>query len=169
MIKRHQQSDDEQRPEITLTVYDRGSFGILELVLPSLTVTVRLLARHVKVLLVLDSALRADEHLAAAFRGLRSNEQIANAYAHTQGDQFAYDEFAYVPGPQAMAAYRAQIHKLIREASPPGFRAPPLFETIRSVGVRLIDRIEVIDLSASLPERLLAEINGLPPTQQSRA
>jgi hypothetical protein len=147
VIERHEQDHhDEPRTKVTL-IHDHCSFGVLKVESDGITIKIRLLARHVKVLIALESAMRADEDLDDEFRGLRSNEQLADAYAHTQGDQLAYDPLAYTPGPQAMAAYRAQIHKSLREASPPGSPAVRLTETVRGAGVRLVHRIEIIDLS----------------------
>ena len=144
MIERHEPSRyDEPRPKITLVVYDRDSFGLLKLELSGITIKLRLECRHCRVLLALESALRADADLDEEFRGLRTNEQIADACARGQGHPFAY-----TPGPNAIAAYRAQIHHLIRKATPEGFKAPRLIETVRAVGVRLIDNIKIVDLSA---------------------
>jgi len=137
---------DESRPRITLVRHDRDSFGILKLEWPGVTIKLRLECRHCRVLIALEFALRADAELDEEFRGLRTNEQIANAYAQGQDNRLAY-----TPGPQAIAAYRAQIQRSIRKAMPEGIKAPRLIETVRTAGVRLIDNIEIIDLSARHP------------------
>jgi len=144
MMERHERNQlEEPRPRITLIIYDSGSFGLLKLLLFGILVKLRLECRHCRVLLALVSALHEDADLDDEFCGLRTNEQIADAYAQGQGSPFAY-----TPGPNAIAAYRSQIHRLIRKAMPEGFKAPRLIETVRGAGVRLIDNIKIVDLSA---------------------
>ncbi|MDP6542418.1 MAG: hypothetical protein QGH60_00420 [Phycisphaerae bacterium] len=144
MIERHEHNRyDKPRPKVTLLVHDRDSFGLLKLQWPDVTIKLRLECRHCRVLLALEAAMRADAELDDAFRGLRTNSQVADAYAQGQGDPYAY-----TPGPKAIAAYRAQIHRLIRSVMPEGLKAPRLIETVRTAGVRLMHNIEIVDLSA---------------------
>jgi len=103
------------------------------------TITVQLEGRHVKVLLVLNDALKLDKDLDEAARGWMDDKLIAEAY--TRGDTYTL-----APTPQAIAAYRAQINRLIREATPQGFEMPRLFINKRCVGVRLIQKLVVIRL-----------------------
>ncbi|MDP6545004.1 MAG: hypothetical protein QGH60_13525 [Phycisphaerae bacterium] len=132
---------NKQRPKIKLTMLDRKSFGILELTFLTVTIKVRLQNRHVKILLALNDALHDDEGVNEEFLGFRKNKEIALAGAQAK--------FDYTPSILTVAAYRAQIHNAIRRAAPAGFQVPPLFETVRSGGVRLTGRIKVIDLSAT--------------------
>ena len=138
MIERHENRCDEPKPKITL-IYDRSSFGLLKIKYHGLTIKVSLHQRHVKILVFLNRALDEDEDLDEEFRGLRTNAKIAESY--TEGDQFGY-----TPSGNAIAAYRSQIHRRIRDASPNGF-PHRLMRTVRGAGVRLIDSIEVIELS----------------------
>lgn len=103
------------------------------------TITVQLEGRHVKVLLVLNDALKLDQDLEEAARGWMDDKLIAEAY--TRGDKYTL-----APTPQAIAAYRAQINRLIREATPQGYETPTLFINKRCVGVRLIKKFVVIRL-----------------------
>lgn len=137
----------ESRPKVTLVIHDRDSFGLLKLEWPGVTIKLRLECRHCRVLITLEFALCADADLDEEFRGLRTNEEIADAYARGQGNRFVY-----TPGPAAIAAYRAQIQRSIQKAMREGIKAPRLIETVRAAGVRLIDHIKIIDLSARHPK-----------------
>ena len=148
MTERHEPRHyAESRPKITLVIHDRDSFGLLKLEWPGVTIKLRLECRHCRVLIALEFALSADADIDEEFRGLRTNVQIGDAYARGQGNRFAY-----TPGPNAIAAYRAQIQRSIQKAMPAGIKAPRLIETVRTAGVRLIDHIEIVDLSARRPE-----------------
>jgi len=142
VIERHENQNryDETGPAITL-IHDRGVFGLLKIELPGATIRVRLHQRHLKILVFLNGALVEDENLDEEFRGLRRNAEIAESYAKS-------DRFAYIPGPKAIGAYRSQIHRLIRDATPEGFTPLRLMQSVRGAGVRLIHKIDVIDLSA---------------------
>lgn len=118
--------------------------GFLELPLPDgSTISIQIEGRHVKVLLVLNDALKLDQYLEEAARGWMDDKLIAEAY--TRGN-----ECALAPSPQAVAAYRAQINRLIREATPQGYEPPKLFISKRYVGVRLIQKLVVIRLRSNV-------------------
>lgn len=138
MIDRNENSYDPSRPRITL-MHGRGSLALIKLVWLGIIYKVRIYQRHLKALLFLHRALAQDEGMDEEFRGLRTNAEIAESYAEN-------DPFGYVPSEQAIAAYRSQVHRLIKKVVPPDC-PHRLMRTVRGAGVRLIDGIEVIDLS----------------------
>lgn len=102
---------------------------------------VELEGRHVKVLLVLNDALKEDEQkpdLEEVGRGWRSDENIAEAYGEGEKE--------YRPEPESIANYRSQIRDRIRRATPPEFDEPELF--IRKTGTgkrRLVKKLVVVN------------------------
>jgi len=138
VTERHENSYAQSRPKITL-IHGRGSVALMKILWLGIIFKVCIYRRHLKALLFLNRALAQDEGLDEEFRGLRTNAEIAESYAEN-------DPLGYIPSAQAIAAYRSQVHGLIKKAVPPGcpYR---LMRTVRGAGVRLIDGIEVIDLS----------------------
>jgi hypothetical protein len=131
----------EDRLAPTLTIFGPEGIGFLTLNLPNgRLVSIELEGRLVKVLLVLNDALKKDENLDERMRGWRTDRQIAEGC--TRGDPRAY-----VPEPQAIRAYRSLTNRCIRRATLGGCRPPVLFRSKRLIGVRLVRRIVVIDLS----------------------
>ena len=127
-------------PAPTLFLFAPDGGGLLKLSLADGSkIAVRLYGRHVKVLLSLNNALRMDNDLDEAARGWMSDEGIAEAYA-------CGEPRVIPPTQEAIAAYRAQINRLIRENTPAGLEAPRLFATQRCVGVRLTEEIIIVDL-----------------------
>ena len=126
-------------PKLFLFGLDGG--GLLKLTLQDdLTIAVRLYGRHVRILLALNEALQLDKDLDEAVRGWMTKEQLAEAYG-------CGDPLMLPPTPEAIAAYRSQINKLVRQETPVGLAPPGLFDSQRCVGIRLAQEITVIDLS----------------------
>lgn len=133
--------DDERDGILTLMLIlpGRGGMGWLKVILmDGWAVSVRLEGRYVKVLLILNDALRAgcDWGLDEVVLGWRTDAQIADIYGS--------DDLVIPPEALTIRAYRSQIHRRIRQAMPAGRRAPRLFLSERDVGVRLVQAIEVI-------------------------
>lgn len=140
---RRDDSHDCGLPAPELMVFSRGGMAYLKVFLTvGLAIMIRLCERQAKVLRILNEALTRDEEdgLDEEVRGWMTNEQIAQAFPFG-------DPRGYVPEPEAIAAYRAQINRLIKESTPPQHKPPVLFRTERLVGARLIRKIDIIDLS----------------------
>ena len=140
---RRDESHGCEPPAPELMVFGRGGMAYLKVfVTVGLAVMVRLCERQAKVLRILNEALTRDEEdgLDERVCGWMTNEQTAQAFPFG-------DPRGYIPEPEAIAAYRAQINRLIRESTPPKHKPPALFRTERLVGTRLIRKIDIIDLS----------------------
>lgn len=133
--------DNRHLPAPKLFLFAPGSPGCLKLPLPDGSeVTVWLHARFVKILLILNKALEMDADLDEQLRGYLNDRSLAEQCP-------LGDPHGYTPEPQTTRAYRAQINRCIREQTPPGRPPPRLFHSERLVGVRLVRKIEIVDLS----------------------
>lgn len=146
----HLRRDGPEQPKLILLGGENGKALLKLPVVNGPTVTAELNGRHVRVLLVLDDALGADEDVAEGVRGWLNDEFIAEAYIRG-------DPFMFPPTPAAIAAYRAQINNRIREATPPGYDPPKLVLSERCVGVRLVQELDIVDLSQRRKSRLRGE------------
>lgn len=122
--------------------------GLLKLQLgDGQTITVAINGRHIRVLLALQDAHEAEQDLAAAERGWLNDQLLAEAYM--RGDRAMLP-----PEPATIAGYRAQINHRIRQATPAGQDAPKLFRWQRCVGVRLVEKLDIDDLSRRRKSRV---------------
>ena len=120
-----------------LFLFGKDDAGLLKFQLPDgQLVKVLLDGRQTKVLLALNDALQVDGDLDEEIRGWMTDSQIAEAVARK-------DEHFIATSAQTVAAYRSQISRLIRDATPPGHSPPVLLVTKRRLGVRLAQEIVV--------------------------
>ena len=146
----HPRRDGLEQPKLILLGGENGKALLKLPVANGPTVTAELKGRHVRVLLALDDALGADEDVAEGARGWLNDELIAEAY--TRGDPFMFP-----PTRTSIALYRSQINKRIREATPSGHDPPKLLLSERCVGVRLVQKLDIVDLSQRRKSRLRGE------------